>query len=274
MPFGTKKNASVDKLTIRKPNSSGYTNIISADSGSGYTLTLPSSIEDGKMLKTDAGGVLSWDDKTDKLRITGTHGIANYDTSNSFSVNSTDDRVLVWDKDDNYIKFAQLSAVCFLKGTKITLSDRTYKNIEDLTLEDEVLTFKINELDDLRKKEEIIKWNKDKINGKFSQSGIRNIWINPTDSYLVINDILNVTPGHIMFYKRDNRYYLSHANKLQINDELMNSKGEYEKIDKIKCIQEDINVYNFEVDNDSTYFAGDYLVHHMCELCSGYAKII
>ena len=34
------------------------------------------------------------------------------------------------------------------------------------------------------------------------------------------------------------------------------------------------NVYNFEVDNDSTYFAEDYLVHHMCELCSGYSKIL
>ena len=54
----------------------------------------------------------------------------------------------------------------------------------------------------------------------------------------------------------------------------MNSKGQYEKITKIKCIQEEINVYNFEVDNDSTYFAEDYLVHHMCELCSGYSKII
>tara|TARA_B110000971_G_C19887976_1_gene443917 strand:+ start:109 stop:573 length:465 start_codon:yes stop_codon:yes gene_type:complete len=154
------------------------------------------------------------------------------------------------------------------------MSDYSEKNIEDLTLEDEVLTYKINELNDIRKKEVIIKWNKGKINGKFSQSGIRNIWINPTDSYLVINDILNVTPGHIMFYKRDNRYYLSNAIKLQINDELMNSKGEYEKIDKIKCIQEGINVYNFEVDNDSTYFAEDYLVHHMCELCSGYSNII
>jgi hypothetical protein len=61
---------------------------------------------------------------------------------------------------------------------------------------------------------------------------------------------------------------------LRINDELMNSKGEYEKITDILHIKENINVYNFEVDNDSTYFAEDYLVHHMCELCSGYANII
>ena len=63
--------------------------------------------------------------------------------------------------------------MCVLEGTKITLADRTYKNIEDLTLADDVLTYKINELDDTRKKEEIIKWNKNKVTGRFSESGIQ-----------------------------------------------------------------------------------------------------
>ena len=54
----------------------------------------------------------------------------------------------------------------------------------------------------------------------------------------------------------------------------MKSDGNYEIINTIKLIEEEINVYNFEVDNDSTYFAEDYLVHHMCELCSGYSKIL
>ena len=172
------------------------------------------------------------------------------------------------------VGWATLANVCFLKGTKITMSDYSEKYIEDLTLDDDVLTYKINELDDIRKKEEIIKWNKETITGKFSESGIRNIWINPTDSYLIINDILNVTPGHIMFFRRNNIYYLSHAVNLIIGDELMKSYGNFEIIKTIKLIEEEINVYNFEVDKDSTYFAEDYLVHHMCELCSGYSKIL
>ena len=192
----------------------------------------------------------------------------------SYAVDTTLDRVLVWDATDNYVKFAQLANVCFLKGTKITLSDRTYKNIEDLTLADDVLTYKINGLDNIRNKEEIIKWKKDKLIGEFSDSGIRNIWINPTQTYLIINDKLNVTPGHVMFFRRENKYYFSHAVNLRINDELMKSDGNYEIIDTIKLIEEEINVYNFEVDNDSTYFAEDYLVHHMCELCSGYSNIL
>ena len=30
----------------------------------------------------------------------------------------------------------------------------------------------------------------------------------------------------------------------------------------------------FEIDKDFTYFAENYLVHHLCKLCSGYANII
>ena len=92
--------------------------------------------------------------------------------------------------------------------------------------------------------------------------------------YRIINDKLNVTPGHVMFFRRENKYYFSHAVNLRINDELMKCDGNYEIIDTIKLIEEEINVYNFEVDKDSTYFAEDYLVHHMCELCSGYSKIL
>ena len=38
--------------------------------------------------------------------------------------------------------------------------------------------------------------------------------------------------------------------------------------------KETINVYNFEIEKDQTYFAENYLVHHYCKLCSGYANII
>jgi hypothetical protein len=185
-----------------------------------------------------------------------------------------DDAVLAYDHSANTISWKTLATVCFLKGTKITLSDNSQISIEDLTLDNDVLTYSINEFDTKLSKENIVKWSKDNITGNFSKSGIRNIWITPTDSYLVINEKLNVTPGHIMFYRRNNKYYFSHAIKLQINDELFTTYGKYEKIHKIKCIQEELNVYNFEVDQDSTYFADNYLVHHMCELCSGYANII
>ena len=211
---------------------------------------------------------------TPKFKMTGTDGVSSYDTSNGFTVHTTDDRVLVWDKNDDYIKFAELSDVCFLKGTKITLANGKQRSIEDLTLEDKVLTYNIEGLSKIRNKNYVYKWSTDEMKGSFSESGIKKIWINPTDSYLVINDILRITGHHLIHFKRDNRYYFNFAEALQMGDELMTDNNNYEKIETIEEVKEEQNVYNFEVDKDQTYFADNYLVHHYCKLCSGYANII
>lgn len=175
---------------------------------------------------------------------------------------------------DNTLFWADLAAVCFLKGTKITLPDYSQKNIEDLTLADDVLTYNIDEISNIKDKNVLKNVQLDSMNGKISQSGIRNIWINPTDSYLIINDKLKVTKNHIIHFKRDNQHYFRFADHLTIGDELMNDKEVYESVEDIKEIHEKTNVYNFELDKDNTYFAENYLVHHYCELCSGYSKII
>ena len=191
------------------------------------------------------------------------------------TANSSNDRVLIWDNSDSTsIKTATFAEVCFLKGTKITLPDYSQKNIEDLTLADDVLTYNIESISNIKNKNVLKNVQLDSMNGKISQSGIRNIWINPTDSYLVINDKLKVTKNHIVHFKRDNQYYFRFADHLTIGDELMNDKEVYESVESIEEINEKTNVYNFELDKDNTYFAENYLVHHYCELCSGYSKII
>ena len=172
------------------------------------------------------------------------------------------------------LQWSTLATVCFLKGTKITLPDKSQKNIEDLTLADEVLTYNIDVISEIKNKEILKDIKYDKMNGKFSQSGIRNIWINPTDSYLVINDKLKITKEHIIHFKRDNVYCFKFAENLNLGDELFTDKDTYEIIESIKEVKENTNVYNFELDKDNTYFAENYLVHHYCKLCSGYSNII
>ena len=129
-------------------------------------------------------------------------------------------------------------------------------------------------LSKIRNKHLVCKWSSDNINGKFSKSPIRNIWINPSDSYLVINNKLKITGHHLIHFKRNNRFYFNFAEFLLIDDELFTDEGFYEKVSKIEEVKENINVYNFEIEKDQTYFAENYLVHHYCKLCSGYANII
>jgi hypothetical protein len=172
------------------------------------------------------------------------------------------------------IQWENFSSICFLKGTKITLSDKTYSNIEDLTLDDKVLTYNIEGLSELKDKNKISSWQTDKMIGSLSESGIRNIWINPTDSYLIINNKLRLTNHHLIHFKRKNIYYFNFAEKLLLGDELLTDEELYEPIISIEEVKDTINVYNFELDKDQTYFADNYLVHHYCKLCSGYANII
>ena len=174
----------------------------------------------------------------------------------------------------NNPKWLPFANVCFLEGTKITLPNKQYCNIEDLTLDDKVLTYNIEGLSELKDKTKISRWQTDAMKGSLSESGIRNIWINPADSYLVINNKLRVTNHHLIHFKRDNNYYFNFSEQLILGDELLTDGELYEPIISIEEVKENINVYNFELDKDQTYFADNYLVHHYCKLCSGYSNII
>jgi len=190
----------------------------------------------------------------------------------ALSANTSNDRVLVWDADGgDAIKFETFANVCFLKGTKITLADKTQKKIEDLCVGEMILTYQVKGLSNLKKdqKHEIMNWSQDTMDGTFRQNRIKNIWVNPTERYLVINDKLRVTNLHIIHVKRDEEYKFLPAEKVQLGDKLFTDQGEYEPIQTIEQVNERTEVYNIEVKKNKTYFAENYLVHHFCETCSG-----
>ncbi len=180
-------------------------------------------------------------------------------------------RVLV--TNGSVMGFRNAADVCFLKGTKISLPDKSQKNIEDLKLGEFVLTYKIDGLSDLKKddKVKIMNWSNKDMNGEFSKNRVSNIWVNPTEKYLVINDKLRITNLHIIHVKRDNEYKFLPAEKAKIGDFLFTDSGEYEPIHTIEQMNEKTEVYNIEVRKAKTYFAENYLVHHFCETCSGLA---
>lgn len=190
-------------------------------------------------------------------------------TVNKIYLSNPDDR-------SSFTEFSKdnLTNICFLKGTKILLSSKEKKDIDKLSLKDEILTYNIKGLSQLKNKTSISNYVSDNLEGEFSTSRIRNIWINPTDSYLIINNKLSITKHHLIHFRRENKYYFNYSENLKINDELLTHEGIYEKIETIEEVKENVNVYNFELMKDQTYFAEDYLVHHYCKLCSGYSNII
>jgi Protein of unknown function (DUF1557). len=110
--------------------------------------------------------------------------------------------------------------------------------------------------------------------GKFCNNAIKNIWVNPTDQYLILNDKLKLTNKHIIHIRRDNEYKFLPADEAHIGDELFTDREHYEEIHTIEQKNEQVEVYNIEVRRNKTYFAENYLVHHYCETCSGLSERI
>ncbi len=188
--------------------------------------------------------------------------------------NSTDS--ILARQSNNTLFWADLSAVCFLKGTKITLPNHEQKAIEDLKLGDQVLTYHVEGLSNLRKKDKvkIMNWSQDSMEGSFKNSKVRNIWVNPADQYLILNEKLKLTNKHIIHVKRDNEFKFLPAENARIGDELFTDREHYEEIHTIEQKNEKVEVYNIEVSRNRTYFAENYLVHHFCETCAGFAERI
>jgi len=255
-------HAAANTVLVRDANSAGdpsfkeitNTQILIGD-GTGFTNAALS----GDVTMANTGSVTIGNDKVTEAMI-----------SHGSSVDAAVTNVLSYTS-GNVVQWAPLARVCFLKGTKITLPDKSQKNIEDLCVGEMILTYQINGLSNLKKdkKHEIINWSQGTMEGTLNQSKIRNMWVNPADRYLVINDKLRITNLHIIHVKRDNEYKFLPAEKAQRGDLLFTDKGEYEPITDIKQVNERTEVYNIGLHKHRTYFADNYLVHHLCETCSG-----
>lgn len=223
-------------------------------------------------------GVLGVTDGGTGLNSIGDNSILHTTSANTLAALTAPaaDRALMYDHSSTSIKWVTLGTVCFLKGTKITLPNHEQKAIEDLKLGEQVLTYHVEGLSNLKKsqKEHIKNWSQDSMNGSFKNSKVRNIWVNPTDQYLILNDKLKLTNKHIIHVKRDNEYKFLPAEAARIGDQLLTDREHYEEIHTIEQKNETTEVYNIEVKKNKTYFAENYLVHHYCETCSGLSQRI
>jgi len=127
---------------------------------------------------------------------------------------------------------------CFLSGTKVDIIDGDI-SIEDLQIGDEVKTY------DLK-------------NSKQKKSKVTETYKHNVDGYLIINDIIKTTPNH-PFYS-DGEWI--QAGELSIGDKILHVDGAEHKVSSIETFDDNIDVYNIEVDGTHNYFAEGYLVHN------------
>ena len=133
---------------------------------------------------------------------------------------------------------------CFTADTLILMVDNTYKPIKDVKQGDWVLT-KESESSD-----------------KMISAKVIKTFEHTADSYLIINNKLKVTDIHPVFVNGN----WKQAKAIKLGDKLLNEEGQEVIVESLEIKRETIKVYNLEIENYATYFAGGFYVHNKPEM--------
>ena len=130
---------------------------------------------------------------------------------------------------------------CFLAGTKITMGDGTQKIIEEVSAGEKVLSY------DEKSGKNIVS----KVTQKFVHDNVYK--------YLVINNLIKVTPEHVMFVNGK----WAGAGDVKVGDKLQDINGNDIPVTSVEImnLKEPITVYNIEVEGTHTFYA-EGLVHN------------
>lgn len=147
---------------------------------------------------------------------------------------------------------------CFPAGTQITMADGSYKNIEDVQIGDELLSY-------------------DTISQCFSSWKVKILSFPLQPIYEINNGLIHVTPEHPFYMmKKDSvmgwgainphksaaRGLKTDVKTLEIGDKILNSDMEWIEITDIEKIFHQAQAYNIlSYSGSKTYFANDILVY-------------
>ena len=143
---------------------------------------------------------------------------------------------------------------CFVEGTKITLADKTYKNVEDITYEDELLV-----------------WDFDK--GEFTTA--KPIWIMKQKTALDYNklvfsdgSVLKTVGQHRILNKEQGKFTYPMTNDTPLGTTTFNDKGEFISLVSKEVVKGKVNYYNIITDYHLNLFASTILTS--CRLSNLY----
>ncbi|KKQ28136.1 MAG: Alpha-2-macroglobulin domain protein [Candidatus Magasanikbacteria bacterium GW2011_GWC2_37_14] len=129
---------------------------------------------------------------------------------------------------------------CFLAGTMISMDNGSKKVIEEIAVGDKIKTFS------------------NPVSQKPASGKVTEVFKHTVPFYLIINKYLKVTPQHLIFRQGS----FVEAGKLKVGDYLTNEAGEEVRVETIEQVNQVVEVYNFRVDPEHTYFADGIYVHN------------
>lgn len=170
-----------------------------------------------------------------------------------------------------YYDSACYTSGCMRVGTKVTMSDGTLKNIEDIEVGDIVLSANIQELPDERNGyialDIVNNWNNPDISDfEFGTATVTSKNIIQTDQFFSINDgLVEMSSTHYHLYKDilDGLWKLGQSFNLKVGDQIMDINKNIITIESISIIQEPTTVIELNIENEDLFFANGVLTHNV-----------
>lgn len=156
---------------------------------------------------------------------------------------------------------------CFLFGTKITMADGSFKNIEDLKLGDELLTFNIPGLPSTDNPEDWSPestWSTDSTSN-FTKTTTKVSYVETGTwwRHHVINGQYRVTGEHWLFVKRNDVYQFVQVAYLKVGDFFLTPDKTEIEITNIELIHVTASTVALDVEDNDMYFADGILAHNL-----------
>lgn len=156
---------------------------------------------------------------------------------------------------------------CFVFGTKITMANGSFKNIEDLKLGDELLTFSIPGLPST---DDPADWSPESTWSTNSTSNFTKVTTKVSSiqtgtwyRHYVINGQYQVTGEHYVFVKRNDLYQFVQVALLKVGDAFLTENKTEIKITNIELVQVTASTVALDVEDNDMYFADGILAHNL-----------
>ena len=141
---------------------------------------------------------------------------------------------------------------CFTAGTKVLMADKSYKNIEDVTVKDTLITS--------GGKEDVMKLYHIPYRGLvYAFNGDGNYFVTPSHPFMTTEGWKSIDPRKTL---KENHGKMS-VGKLSIGDTLILRDGGTKKLTQLDSKEVETVVYNFGVNGTHDFYANDYLVHNV-----------
>ncbi len=147
---------------------------------------------------------------------------------------------------------------CVLVGTKILMSDGSVKLVEDLLIDDEVVSVSLSGMTDENYRKYSIE---DLSKVKKTASKVKSLIFDFNNRYIEINKNLEATEKHAIFAKKNGKLEWWRIKDLEIGDELVTPDLKLEKITTLEKKYGDFEIVTLSLRDTQTYFANGYLCH-------------